>query len=186
MNGDIDFAESLRQRVGMLRGVRTSVWEELKETITISPGARELVSKLREGGAMTAVISGGFIPMAEWLKGELGLDYAVANVLATSPANSDFEYPHLTGHLDPSAPIVTPELKRATLLDLAARHNVPIAETLCVGDGSNDLLMLDAAGLGLAWNAKARVQERAPMRLNGGTLAELLYLFDGGEVSTVG
>ncbi|MDI1486997.1 MAG: Phosphoserine phosphatase [Ramalina farinacea] len=180
MNGEIDFAESLRQRVGMLRGVRVpDVWEDLKRSITIAPGARELIAALKAGGCVTAVVSGGFIPMAEWLKEELGLDYAVANVLQTAPADGEMGYEHLTGELDPAAPIVTPELKRTTLLELAERHGVPVAETFCVGDGSNDLLMLQAAGVGVAWNAKARVQERAPMRLNGGTLADLLFLFDG-------
>lgn len=179
MNGDIDFAESLRQRVGMLRGVRVpEVWEDLKRSITVAEGARELITALKQKGVVTAVVSGGFVPMAEWLAGELGLDYAVANQLQTAKGNGEFGYEHLTGELDPAAPIVTPELKRTTLLELAARHGVPISETLCVGDGSNDLLMLQAAGVGVAWNAKERVQERAPMRLNGGTLADLLFLFD--------
>ena len=79
--------------------------------------------------------------------------------------------------LSPGEPIVTPELKRSTLLNLADKYNIPSSETLAVGDGSNDLLMLHAAGLGVAWNAKRRVQESAPMRLNGKSLADLLYLF---------
>lgn len=186
MNGEIDFATSLTQRVAMLRGVRTTVWDRLKRTVTIAPGARDLVAALKKGGVVTAVVSGGFVPMAEWLRGELGLDYAVANRLGTAEGGGGGDdgggegmgYPHLTGQLDPDAPIVTPELKRATLLELASRHGVPISETFCVGDGSNDLLMLHAAGLGVAWNAKERVQELAPMRLNGGTLADLVYLFE--------
>ena len=83
MNGEIDFATSLRERVLMLRGVRVDVWEELKRTVTIANGARELIRTLREAGVVTGVISGGFIPMAEWLKGELGLDYAFANHVRT-------------------------------------------------------------------------------------------------------
>ena len=81
MNGEIDFETSLRERVALLRGVKTSVWEDLKTggRITIMKGAKELVGRLRELGARTAVASGGFVPMAEWLKGELGLDYAFAN-----------------------------------------------------------------------------------------------------------
>lgn len=80
MNGEIDFATSLAERVGMLAGVKADVWESLKtERVTVARGARELVANLKERGAITGVISGGFAPMAEWLKEELGLDYAFAN-----------------------------------------------------------------------------------------------------------
>ena len=79
MNGEVNFETSLRERVCMLRGVGTDVWEELKRTVTIAEGARELIQGLKKIGVVTGVISGGFIPMAEWLKGELGLDYAFAN-----------------------------------------------------------------------------------------------------------
>ena len=97
--------------------------------------------------------------------------------LLTSPPTPSIPHAHLTGLLSPDHPIVTPELKRNTLERLAKENNVPLSETFAVGDGSNDLLMLHAAGLGVAWNAKEKVQERAPMRLNGGSLADLLYLF---------
>ncbi|KAL9066520.1 MAG: hypothetical protein Q9161_007495 [Pseudevernia consocians] len=176
MNGDIDFATSLSERVAMLKGVRTNVWEDLKKTVTIATGAKELVSGLKEKGVLTGVVSGGFIPMAEWLKGELGLDVAVANHLLEEGPTADFPYPHLSGLLDPNYRVVTPELKRETLKSLAADHAIPMSETLAVGDGSNDLLMLGTAGLGIAWNAKEKVQIRAPMRLNGNSLADVLYL----------
>lgn len=176
MNGDIDFATSLSERVAMLKGVRTSVWEDLKKTVTIATGARELVSGLKKKGVLTGVVSGGFIPMAEWLKGELGLDVAVANHLLEEGPTADLPYTHLSGLLDPNYPIVTPELKRETLKSLAADHVIPLSETLAVGDGSNDLLMLGTAGLGIAWNAKEKVQIRAPMRLNGNSLEDVLYL----------
>lgn len=176
MNGDIDFATSLSERVAMLKGVRTNVWEDLKKTVTIATGARELVSGLKKKGVLTGVVSGGFIPMAEWLKGELGLDVAVANHLLEEGPTADFPYPHLSGLLDSNYPVVTPELKRETLRSLAADHAIPLSETLAVGDGSNDLLMLGTAGLGIAWNAKEKVQTRAPMRLNGNSLADVLYL----------
>ena len=176
MNGDIDFATSLSERVAMLKGVRTDVWEDLKKTVTIATGARELVSGLKKKGVLTGVVSGGFTPMAEWLKAELGLDVAYANRLMEEGPTVDFPYPHLSGLLDPNYPIVTPELKRETLKRLAANHAIPLSETLAVGDGSNDLLMLGAAGLGIAWNAKEKVQIQAPMRLNGNSLADVLYL----------
>lgn len=176
MNGDIDFATSLKERVAMLKGVRTNVWEDLKKTVTIATGARELVSGLKKRGVLTGVVSGGFTPMAEWLKGELGLDVAFANHLLEEGPTVDLPYPHLSGLLDPNYPIVTPELKRETLKRLAADHAIPLSETLAVGDGSNDLLMLGTAGLGIAWNAKEKVQIRAPMRLNGNSLADVLFL----------
>ena len=176
MNGDIDFATSLSERVAMLKGVRTDVWEDLKRTVTIATGARELVGALKKKGALTGVVSGGFTPMAEWLKGELGLDVAFANHLLEEGPTVDFPYPHLSGLLDPNYSIVTPELKKETLRRLATNHAIPLSETLAVGDGSNDLLMLGAAGLGIAWNAKEKVQLRAPMRLNGHSLADVLYL----------
>lgn len=176
MNGDIDFATSLSERVAMLKGVRTNVWEDLKKTVTIATGARELVTGLKEKGVLTGVVSGGFIPMAEWLKGELGLDVAVANHLLEEGPTVDFPYAHLSGLLDPNYPIVTPELKRETLKSLATDHAIPLSEAMAVGDGSNDLLMLGTAGLGIAWNAKEKVQVRAPMRLNGNSLADVLYL----------
>ncbi len=176
MNGDIDFATSLSERVAMLKGVPANVWGDLKKTVTIATGARELVSGLKQKGVLTGVVSGGFTPMAEWLKGELGLDIAFANHLLEEGPTAEIPYPHLSGLLDPNYSIVTPELKRETLKSLAADHAIPLSETLAVGDGSNDLLMLEIAGLGIAWNAKEKVQIRAPMRLNGNSLADVLYL----------
>ena len=178
MNGEIDFATALQERVAMLEGVPTTAWEDLKKTVTIAEGARELIAGLKRMGVVTGVVSGGFMPMANWLKGELGLDIAVANHLLVEKSSSPrFPSPCLSGLLDPNYPIVTPELKRTTLLSLAADHSIPLSETLAVGDGSNDLLMLGAAGLGIAWKAKQRVQTTAPQRLNGRSLADLLFLF---------
>ena len=181
MNGDIDFATSLKERVGMLKGVPTTVWQDLRRTVTIATGARELIAGLKKKGVYTAVASGGFTPMAEWLKGELGLDLAVANHLLEAAPTEEFPYAHLSGQLDPAFPIVTPQLKKDTLLALAAKQGVMMHETLAVGDGSNDLLMLGTAGLGIAWKAKAKVQVKAPMRLNGESLKDLLYLFGSEE-----
>lgn len=176
MNGDIDFATSLKQRVAMLKGVPSSVWEDLKKTVTIAEGARELIAGLKKRGVYTGVVSGGFAPMADWLKEQLGLDVAVANHLLESSPTDEVPYPHLSGQLNPNVAIVTPELKRKILLELCELNSIPLSETMAVGDGSNDLLMLRAAGLGIAWRAKEKVQIAAPMRLNGKSLADLLYL----------
>ena len=183
MNGEIDFAASLRERVALLKGVRADVWESLRTdgSITIAKGARELIAGLKDMGVKTAVVSGGFMPMAEWLKGQLGLDYAFANHLLTAPENDVLLYEHLSGELDPSKPLIDAQQKQDILLRLAAQHDVPVEQTIAVGDGSNDLLMMHAAGMGVAFRAKEKVQREAPRRLNGESLEALLYLFGAGE-----
>lgn len=95
MNGDIDFAESLRARLAFLKGVNTEIWKELKQSVTIAAGARELCAELRLRGVITAVASGGFIPMAEWLKDELGLDYAFANHVRNFFLKMNFDRSHI-------------------------------------------------------------------------------------------
>ena len=100
--------------------------------------------------------------------------------LVTSPATDEFAFPHLTGELDPSYPIVTAARKRTLLEKIAAENDVPLRETICVGDGANDLDMLGAVGraggIGVAFKAKEKVQKVAPNRLNGTSLVDLLYL----------
>ena len=179
MNGEIDFAESLKERVALLKGVRADVWDTLKTdgSITIAQGAKRLIASLKSMGVKTAVVSGGFLPMAEWLQAQLGLDYAFANHLLTSPALDEYPFMHLSGLLDSEKPLVDAQRKEEVLLKLAEENGIEIEQTIAVGDGSNDLLMMDAAGLGVAWKAKASVQQKAPARLNGESLEELLYLF---------
>lgn len=179
MNGEIDFAESLKERVALLRGVRADVWDTLKTdgSITIAEGAKKLISSLNSMGVKTAVVSGGFLPMAEWLKAQLGLDYAFANHLLTASALEEYPFVHLNGLLDSEKPLVDAQHKAEVLLMLAKENGIEVEQTIAVGDGSNDLLMMNAAGLGVAWNAKESVQKKAPARLNGDSLEELLYLF---------
>ncbi|KAL8784537.1 MAG: hypothetical protein Q9213_003885 [Squamulea squamosa] len=176
MNGEIEFEQSLRERLALLKGVKADVWEELKKIITIAAGAKALINYLRGRGAITVVVSGGFAPMALWLKEQLGLDHAFANHLVVSPSNATYPYPHLSGDLSPQHPIVVPEYKQHVLESLAQANSIPLSETFVVGDGSNDLLMLGVAGLGVAWRAKERVQREAPQRLNGATLSDLIFL----------
>ncbi|MCJ1274531.1 hypothetical protein MMC21_002327 [Puttea exsequens] len=176
LNGEVDFATSLKIRVSMLKGVPVTIWEDLKKNVSIAKGAKALVTALKAKGVLTGVISGGFTPMAEWLKGELDLDIAVANHLIVEDSTEEFPFPHLSGQLNADFPIVEPKLKRDILMSLAAQHDFKIPETLAVGDGSNDLPMLRTAGLGIAWGAKPKVQAVAPMRLNGESLTDLLYL----------
>ncbi|KAK0333835.1 Phosphoserine phosphatase [Friedmanniomyces endolithicus] len=167
-----DFEASLRARVALLKGVPISIWDGLKEgTITFTPGGAELVRVLRALGWKTAVLSGGFMPLASWVKGVLGLDYAFANQLVEDEGSGT-----LTGELVVGAAIVHAERKRELLVELAAENGIPIEWTVAVGDGSNDLLMMHAAGLGMAFNAKPKVQAAAPTRLNGASLLSIAYM----------
>lgn len=172
MNGELDFAASLKARVALLKGVPSDVFERVKPKITITPGAKDLCILLKRLGFSLAVLSGGFQPLADWLAGQLGLDHAFANHLLADPATKT-----LTGHLDPAHPVVDPIHKRNLLLSLAAAKGISLHQTMAVGDGANDIPMLRAAGLGVAWKAKPAVQIQAPARLNvGDSMLDLAYL----------
>nr|POF13627.1 putative phosphoserine phosphatase [Quercus suber] len=168
-----DFEASLRARVALLEGVPTSIWQKLRSdgTITFTPGARSLVRVLRARGWKTAVLSGGFTPLAEWVRETLQLDYVHANHLAT-----DDQKGILTGDLVSGKPIVHAEKKRELLLALAAETQISHEHTIAIGDGSNDLLMMGASGLGIAFNAKERVQIAAPIRRNGNSLIDVAFI----------
>ena len=172
MNGELDFSASLKARVALLKGVPADVFDRLRPKITITPGARELCKCLKRLGFTLAVLSGGFQPLADWLAGELGLDYALANHLVSDPKTQT-----LTGELNDNHPIVNADHKRNLLMSLASGRGIPLAQTMAVGDGANDLPMLKTAGLGVAYKAKAKVQMEAPSRLNvGRSMLDLVYL----------
>ncbi|KAI9706520.1 MAG: hypothetical protein M1836_003526 [Candelina mexicana] len=151
MNGELDFTASLKARVALLKGIPYDVFEKLKSVITITPGAQGLCKALKRLGFKMAVLSGGFTPLADWLAGQLGLDYCYANDLVVDPSTST-----LTGTL--TGPIVNAEWKALLLADIASRENIPLQQVLAVGDGANDLPMMAKAGLGVAFNAKTLVQ----------------------------
>ncbi|MCJ1395372.1 hypothetical protein MMC18_008256 [Xylographa bjoerkii] len=201
MAGELDFAQSLKARVALLRGVNSmSVWNELKKIIKFAEGARELCRALKRLGVKMAVISGGFIQIAEWVKEELGLDYAYANHLEESLPQPHYPHMFLTGNLEPSYPIITAEAKEELLAQIAGANRVLLSEILCVGDGANDLRMLELVGLGggfaVAFKAKEHVQKvvslsdttmpnvAAPNRLNSNSLIDLLHLmlYDSDEI----
>lgn len=169
MNGEIDFKESLRRRVALLKGTPVSVLDDIKKILTFTEGAHFLCRSLKRLGYKLAVISGGFMPLATYVKHELGLDYAFANQLRVS--NDGLT---LTG--ETYGPIVD-GIRKAELLDVIAQaESVSPEQVIAVGDGANDLFMLSKAGLGIAFNAKPRVQQQAPARINQRSLKNVLYL----------
>jgi phosphoserine phosphatase len=167
MNGELDFAASLRERAALLKGVDATVFTSLRSVVTPTRGARELIRALKRLGVRTAVLSGGFIPLTQWLADDLGIDHAYANTLGSADGK-------LTGEVE--GPIVDAERKAALLLEVAAKHQIDLSQVIAVGDGANDLLMMKEAALGVAFNAKPRVQLEAAARLNGESLLDLLFL----------
>ena len=166
MNGEIDFVTALEARVGLLRGMEAGVLEQAAAQIRLTPGARALVATMRRAGAATALVSGGFTVFAEPVAAALGFDRVVANRLGVTRGR-------ITGTVQP--PIVTRDTKREALLALAAELGIAPAQTIAVGDGANDLPMLAAAGLGIAFHPKPMVAEIARWHLDHADLTGLLY-----------
>lgn len=169
MLGELEFEASFRERVALLKGLPASIFEDLRPILNVTNGVRELIRALKRLGVKTAVLSGGFLPLTSWLAQELGIDYAHANEVVVG------EDGRLTGEV--KGTIVGKERKRDLLVEIAARENFQLSQVVAVGDGANDLLMLEKAGLGVAWNAKPMVQMEAGARLNGESMLDLLYLF---------
>lgn len=172
MRGDLDFEAALRHRVALFAGVDAARLEPLHPRITPMPGAETLVRTLRTSGCVTALVTGGFTFFAEPVADRLGFDIVVANVLEVADGR-------LTGRVVP--PVIGPDGKAATLERLRRERGLAAADTLAVGDGANDALMLAAAGLGVAFRAKPKLAEQARARPNGavvrhGDLTALLYL----------
>jgi phosphoserine phosphatase len=166
MNGEVDFVEALEARVALLGGFDCRVLERAAARIRVTAGASELVATMRRDGAATAVVSGGFTVFAERVAQALGFDHVVANRL-------DIVAGRIAGTMP--MPIVTDETKCQTLLALATRYGISPAQTLAIGDGANDLAMLAAAGLGVAFHAKPAVAAAARHRLDHADLGGLLY-----------
>ncbi|KAI0886089.1 phosphoserine phosphatase serb [Annulohypoxylon maeteangense] len=169
MLGELEFDAAFRERVALLRGLPAIIFEQLRPVLDVTKGVRELLKAFKKLGIKTAVLSGGFLPLTQWLADELGIDHAHANEVIIDDSGL------LTGEVQ--GRIVGRERKQELLLEIAKKEGISLEQVVAVGDGANDLLMLDTAGLGVAWNAKPRVQLEAGARLNGETLVDLLYLF---------
>jgi phosphoserine phosphatase len=167
MRGDLDFAESLRARVALLAGLPVSVLDEVRSAIRLTAGARTLVRTLKRLGFTVAVVSGGFIEVVGPLAAELGIDHAHANSL-------DIKEGLLTGRL--VGEIVDRRGKAEALRRFAAAEHLPMSRTVAIGDGANDLDMIAAAGLGIAFNAKPIVRAQADAAVNVPYLDAVLYL----------
>ncbi|KAJ3120838.1 hypothetical protein HK098_004203 [Nowakowskiella sp. JEL0407] len=168
MNGEIDFKESLKRRVGLLKGTPSTVFETIKQRITFTPGAKELCNALKVLGVKMAVVSGGFMPLALYVKAHLGLDYAFANQLEISEDGKE-----LTGHT--TGPVVDGVRKAELLTVMAQSLGIRKEQVIAVGDGANDLLMMAEAGLGIAFRAKPKVQAQAQARINLESLINVLH-----------
>ena len=167
MRGEIEFAQALRARVALLQGVPLSVIEDvITQRVTITPGARTLVATMRKNGAYTCLVSGGFTLFTRRIAEMIGFDEHRANILV-------IEGERLAGRVQ--EPILGREAKLQALLDLRQKLRLSAEETLAAGDGANDIPMIEAAGLGIAYHAKPAVAAAAHARIEHGDLTALLY-----------
>jgi len=168
MEGKLDFAASFSERVKLLRGLDAGVLQKvLDERIVLTDGAEALVRGLQAHGWKTGLVSGGFTFFTGHFEKSLGLDFSLGNELEIADGK-------LTGGFIGN--IVDANSKRATLLARARQWNIPMSQTIAIGDGANDLPMIEAAGMGIAFHAKPRVRELAPYSLSHGRLDRTLDL----------
>jgi phosphoserine phosphatase len=167
MNGEFDFRDSLRERVALLAGVPAERLEELAGRIAIMPGAATLAATMRLHGAYTAIVSGGFRFYTDIVRRRLGFDFDEANDLEIAAGA-------LTGEV--REPVLNRDGKLEALNRLAGERNLTPADTIAVGDGANDVAMLQGAGMGVAFRAKPTVAAASPLRVDHGDLTALLYL----------
>jgi phosphoserine phosphatase len=167
MNGELDFQQSLRRRLALLKGLPVSVLEGIADRLPLTDGAERLIGTLSSVGYKTAILSGGFTFFGERLRRRLGIDYVHANVLEERDGK-------LTGSV--VGPIVDGERKAMLLREVAAKEGIRLEQVIAVGDGANDLPMLDIAGLGIAFHAKPRVVASAKQAINSFGLDGILYL----------
>jgi phosphoserine phosphatase len=168
MRGELDFAESLRERVKTLAGLPDTVFDTVRSQITVTEGAHKLISVVKANGGHVGVVSGGFHELLDPLALSLGLDFWKANRL-------EIEEGTLTGNV--LGDIVDAQTKANTLIEWAKITNTPLSQTVAIGDGANDLTMMSVAGVGIAFCAKPVVQELADIALNERDLSKTLGIF---------
>ncbi len=167
MNGDLDFKEALRERVGLLKGLSAHTLEKTMALVELTPGAKQLVHTMAANGAYTALVSGGFEYFTSRVAKDVGFDENQGNKLEIKDGK-------LTGQV--IDPIINRDGKLQALIRIASEKMVAMTDTLAVGDGANDLPMIQAAGLGVAFHAKPMVAGTARAQINHGDLTTLLYL----------
>ena len=167
MNGELDFKDALRERVGMLKGLSVDALERTWQGVRLTSGALELVATMKAHGAFTALVSGGFTYFTSRVAARVGFDLHRSNELLDDGTT-------LLGRV--AEPILDRSAKLAALHELAARQGLPLSFTLAVGDGANDLDMLLASGLGIAFHAKPIVAAAARARVDHADLRALLFI----------
>ncbi|MEW5558852.1 phosphoserine phosphatase [Enterobacter asburiae] len=170
MRGELDFTASLRQRVATLQGADASILRQVRDTLPLMPGLVPLVLKLETLGWKVAIASGGFTFFADYLREKLRLTAAVANELEIRDGV-------LTGNV--TGDIVDAQYKASTLKRLAESHEIPLAQTVAIGDGANDLPMIKAAGLGIAYHAKPKVNEQTEITIRHADLMGVFCILSG-------
>ena len=166
MRGELDFGESLHQRLSLLKGAPSSVLIKVLDRIDFNPGAKRLISRLKSLGYKTAIISGGFSFFTEHIKNSLSIDYAFANVLEISNGI-------LTGKIE-NCPL-DGKMKNSLMKKLAVDLNIDLRRVIAVGDGANDIPMISNSGLGIAFRAKPKVSEASKYSIKIGGLDTILY-----------
>ncbi len=167
MRGELDFKQSLRKRLALLEGLDESVLSKVADRLPLTEGAEKLISTLKNLGYTIAILSGGFTYFGNILREKLGIDYVYANELEIIDGK-------LTGK--PLGEIVDAEKKAELLQKIAAEESISLQQVIAVGDGANDLPMLNLAGLGIAYHAKPKVKEGARQAISTLGLDSILYL----------
>ncbi len=171
MNGRIEFKKALEDRVAVLKGNSTDILENLKKNININHGARELVKTMNMNGSITVLVSGGFTFLTQYLKELLGFRHTHANTLQT--IQKEFQKFELTGKVE--RPILDKKAKLEYLDKYVKKYNLNYNDTICVGDGANDIEMIKHAGLGVSYHGKSALKKEADLHFNNTSLLGLLY-----------
>lgn len=170
MRGELDFTASLRQRVATLKGADANILKQVRDALPLMPGLCTLVQKLQALGWQVAIASGGFTFFAEYLRDRLHLAAIVANELEIRDGL-------LTGEV--IGPVVDAQYKATTLAKLAQRYAIPVEQTVAIGDGANDLPMIKASGLGIAYHAKPKVNEQTEVTIRHADMMGVFCILSG-------